>query len=349
MLLGHFADMWCNYRDWKNRDKKNWAHFKFWNKDGVAEVFFAPWNHLNFPLVFSDHSRISWDSAKHCDIDAGNVRGFLSKQEVRNIGNASCLPILLPLRKTEKPYQVKDCLNLIWDLSDNMEQIDKMAACFEPTVSNKKKLSRRHREIIRFYVEFLDFLNELVNVENDKKAVAKLLRNSYTDALLDLGAMPAKATIEQQEKACLLGSMYLAKDVLKESRYRDNILAAINGLKKYLGRDVVLTDFAEFVRECLKKNSKYQEIFCYQDEDGIYLFYNRYWEGFKNYCDSNHLVIKCGAAAFRRNVLEKYISPQYDPSNPRKYPRYDYRKKVDNEKAVVLKVSPKILKLKWDN
>lgn len=110
----------------------------------------------------------------------------------------------------------------------------------------------------------------------------------------------------------------------------------------------MLEDFAAFVCDCLRQNSKYREAFFYQNQDGIYLFYNKYWETFQKYCDSNGIIISCGAAAFRRNVIEKYIFPQYDPSNPRKYPRYDYRKKVDGQKAVVLKVSPKILRLKLE-
>lgn len=345
MLLGQFADMWCNYRNWNNCSEKNSVGLKFWHKDGIAGVIFAPWNHLNFPLVFSDYSRVSWDSAKHGDIEAQKITGHLSKKEVRDIGGASCLPLLLPLQKAEKPYPQRDCLKLVWDPANTM---DEMISRFEPTVRNKKRLSRRHREIMRFYGAFLRTLNEFIQKSDNKNAVAKQIRQNYKDALFDLGTTQAKATLERQEKACLLSSMYLARDMMEGSRYSSDILIAIDGVKKYLGRDAVLTDFAKFVCDCLKSGSKYHGAFCYQDQEGIYLFYNKYWEEFQKYCVSNGVIISCGAAAFRRNVIEKYITPQYDPSNPRKYPRYDYRKKVGNQKAVVLKVSPQIFVSKLD-
>lgn len=348
MLLGQFADMWCNYRDWNDRKKKNSVDLRFWHNNGIAGAIFAPLNHLNFPLVFSDYPRVSWDSAKYGGIEAQKVRDFLSRREVRDIGGASCLPLLLPVQKAEKPYPQKDCLKLIWDPANNMDQINEMISHFEPTERNQKRLSRRHREIMRFYVAFLRTVNEFIQKSDNKNAIAKQIRQNYKDALFDLGATQAKATLEQQEKACLLGSMYLVRDLMQESRYSGDISTAIDGAKKYLGRDAVLTDFAKFVCDCLKNSSKYHGAFCYQDQEGIYLFYNKYWEEFQKYCVSNGVIIGCGAAAFRRNVIEKYITPQYDPSNPRKYPRYDYRKKVGNQKAVVLKVSPQILKLKLD-
>lgn len=342
MFLGQFADMWCNYRDWNDCNEENSVGSKFWHKNGIAGVIFAPWDHLNFPLVFSDCSRLTWGD----DIESQKIVDFLSKREVCAIGETSCLPLLLPLRKSEKPYPQKDCLKLIWNPANDRDEMKEMIARFEPTDPTQKKLSRRHREIMRFYVAFLETLNDFIQETHTKKAIAKQIRQNYKEALLDLGAVPAKATLEQQEKACLLGSLYLARDMMGESRYGGDISTAIDGVKKYLGRDVMLEDFAAFVCDCLRQNSKYREAFFYQDQDGIYLFYNKYWETFQKYCDSNGIIISCGAAAFRRNVLEKYISPQYDPSNPRKYPRYDYRKKVDGQKAVVLKVSSQILKLK---
>lgn len=344
ILLGQFADMWCNYREWNDCNKKNSVGLKFWHKNGIAGVIFAPWDHLNFPLVFADYSRVTWG----CDIESQKIMDFLSKKEVRDIGGVSCLPLLLPLRKSEKPYPQKDCLKLVWDTANDTNPINEMTARFEPTERIQKRLSRRHREIMRFYVAFLGTLNDFIQKSDTQNTVAKQIRQNYKDALFDLGAVPAKATLEQQEKACLLGSMYLARDMMRESRYSGDILTAIDGVKKYLGWDVVLTDFAKFVCDCLKSGSKYRGAFCYQDQEGIYLFYDKYWEEFQKYCVSNGVIINCGAAAFRRNVIEKYISPQYDPSNPRKYPRYDYRKKVDGQKAVVLKVSPKILRLKLE-
>lgn len=342
MLLGKFADMWCNYRDWNDCNEKNSVGSKFWHKNGIAGVIFAPWDHLNFPLVFSDCSRLTWGD----DIESQKIVDFLSKREVYAIGETSCLPLLLPLQKTEKPYPQKDCLKLIWNPANDRNEMKEMIARFEPTDLIQKKLSRRHREIMRFYVAFLGTVNEFIQKSDNKNAIAGQIRQNYKDALFDLGAAQAKATLEQQEKACLLGSMYLARDMMQESRYSGDISTAIDGVKKYLGRDVMLKDFVAFVCDCLRQDSKYREAFFYQDQDGIYLFYNKYWEIFQKYCDSNGIIISCGAAAFRRNVLEKYISPQYDPSNPRKYPRYDYRKKVDGQKAVVLKISSQILKLK---
>lgn len=344
MFLGQFADMWCNYRDWNDCNEKNSVGSKFWHKNGIAGVIFAPWDHLNFSLVFSDCSRLTWGD----DIESQKIVDFLSKREVCAIGETSCLPLLLPLRKSEKPYPQKDCLKLIWNPANDRDEMKEMIAHFEPTDPTQKKLSRRHREIMRFYVAFLRTVNKFIQKSDNKNAIAGQIRQNYKEALLDLGAVPAKATLEQQEKACLLGSLYLARDMMGESRYGGDISTAIDGVKKYLGRDVMLEDFAAFVCDCLRQNSKYREAFFYQDQDGIYLFYNKYWETFQKYCDSNGIIISCGAAAFRRNVLEKYISPQYDPSNPRKYPRYDYRKKVDGQKAVVLKVSPKILRLKLE-
>ena len=86
------------------------------------------------------------------------------------------------------------------------------------------------------------------------------------------------------------------------------------------------------------------EVLFYQDTDGIYLHYKQYWPAFQKYCKKHGIILSDSAAQFRREKLNGYIKPQYIAGGS-KYPRYDYRKKVDGIEASVLNVRPNILKL----
>ena len=100
-------------------------------------------------------------------------------------------------------------------------------------------------------------------------------------------------------------------------------------------------DFAQFVKCCITEK---HEVLFFQDTDGIYLHYKQYWPAFQKYCKKHGIILSDSAAQFRRAKLNGYIKPQYTAGGS-KYPRYDYRKKVDGREVSVLNVRPNILKL----
>lgn len=326
MLMERFTHMWCNYRPWKKRKKEKKGIGKFWNLSNQT-VILAAWNHFNFPFVVSDSPNL----------------GLPTKKQVNQLAQASCLPILFTFSKPSQQYPAADCLKLTWS-PPGCKKLKKMIDQFEPTYENKENIWHRHWLIVQFYVTFIRALEAMIKEAPDQKTVRKRLGSHYRRAILDLGVLPKNASVEQRQKAHLLSAMYLARDLLGASTYAKDIERAISGLKRHLSRDASLSGFAAFVRQCLEPASEYGAAFCYQDRAGIYLHYKGYWAEFKRYCAQHGVKINLGEAAFRRNVLKPYLTPQYEPSDLLTHPRYDYRKKVGDRVEIVLNLSPKILK-----
>lgn len=340
MLMERFTHMWCNYRPWKKRKKEKKGIGKFWNLSNQT-VILAAWNHFNFPFVVSDSPSLPWDCGH--EQDKYHDLPMPTKKRVNQLAQASCLPILFTFSKHGQQYAATDCLKLTWSPPGG-EKLKKMIDQFEPTCKNKKYIWYRHWLIVQFYVTFIQSLEAMIKEAPDQKAVKKRLGSYYKRAILDLGVLPKNASVEQRQKAYLLSAMYLARDLLGASTYAKDIDRAISGLKRHLSRDAALSDFAAFVRQCLEPSSDYRGAFCYRDSDGIYLHYKGYWTQFKCYCAQRGIKINSGEAAFRRNVLKSYLTPQYEPSDQLKHPRYDYRKKVGDRVEIVLNLSPIILK-----
>lgn len=339
-LLERFTHMWCNYRPWKKRKKKKGRIRKFWNLSNQT-VILAAWNHFNFPFVVSDSPSLPWD-CEH-EQDKYHDLPIPTKKRVNQLAQASCLPVLFTFSKPGQRYPAADCLKLTWSPPGG-EKLKRMIDQFEPICENKENIWHRHWLIVQFYVTFIQALETTIK-EAPEKAVRKRLGSHYRRAVLDLGVLPKNASVEQRQKAYLLSAMYLARDLLGASTYAKDIDRAISGLKRHLSRDASLSDFAAFVRQCQEPASEYRAAFCYQDRAGIYLHYKGYWTEFKRYCVQRGVKINLGEAAFRRNVLKSYLTPQYEPSDQLKHPRYDYRKKVGDQVEIVLNLSPKILRI----
>lgn len=118
-------------------------------------------------------------------------------------------------------------------------------------------------------------------------------------------------------------------------------------MRELFGHQASATDFASFIEEALQERSEYHSVLFGEDSDGLYLRYKTYWTAFEDYCKKNGVVLYQNALQFRKQELipERYIQPQYRVNDPNRYPRYDYRKKIDGKEETVLKVSRRILKL----
>lgn len=345
-------DFWCNYREWLVRSKsmllEGTVKSKFrrhWDKVGVL----AKWDHLNFPLLFTNYKRISWDLRRDSDVNfyPGTERA-LKKKQLTIINQASCLPILLPYHESERTQKRLECLTLSLRIPD----IEKELHRFSEGQKNELGLNAAHKNLIRYYLSIMKGLSS--RCINEYKGI---LRKCYKSALLDLGALQKSTPIEYQYKACLLGTLYFVKEIQPKEVATTRLDRAIQYLKIMLGHyekaprvedSVKVSDFAEFVRQSLKEDSEYHNILFHQDEGGIYFYYNQYWAAFQRFCKSNDLDLFSSAAHFRREVLyiEKLIKPQYEvPPGSGKYPRFDYVKKIGDCKERVLNVSPKILSL----
>jgi len=185
----------------------------------------------------------------------------------------------------------------------------------------------------------------------DRKKIKKALQNAYQEALDDIGAPRENPSMDEQHKACLLGSLYYAATVFEEAGVEDRYTqfkSHICQVRKFFGHQAAADDFAAFVEEVLREDSAYHPVLFGEDGDGIYLRYKTYWEAFEDYCKKNGVVLHQNALQFRKRELipAGYIRPQYRVSDPRKYARYDYRKKIDDREETVLNVSKRILKVK---
>lgn len=149
MLLERFTHMWCNYRPWKQRKKKNEGKGKFWNPADHI-VIPAQWNHFNFPFVVSDSRSLPRDRGT----EQGKYYGLPTKKQVNQLAQASCLPVLFIFSKPDQQYPAADCLKLTWSPPGG-EKLKRMIDQFEPTCENKENIWHRHWLIVQFYVTFI--------------------------------------------------------------------------------------------------------------------------------------------------------------------------------------------------
>lgn len=351
--LDCYADMWCNFREWENR-KGTAEHLKTENtgvkfQPPILKKFrsrwtdiraTAIWQHLNFPLIYSDHRRIDYGDEifSFYEFNGQNVPDFLSKKQLKRIISTSTLPILLPTVSPPKPYSQQECLTV---------------SCDKTIIGAKKwigefyrvaeKAMARHELLLDFYMAVMRNLNG-VNITQ----IRKPLLAAYRTALTRLGASKKEPSIEQQHKACLLGSMYFIQTYLSnEGGEYSRFESHIHCVERILGCEATLTDFANFVFLAMDKDSPYHSaILKIEEKIGIFLDMKKYWTIFQSYCKEKNIKLLCTELQFRKWELisGNYLKPQYEVADPNKYLRYDYRKVVDGKKRIVLNVDWKILK-----
>lgn len=144
-ILDGLADFWCNYRAWEDRGKKNEYGGKFrrnWDSPDLGSM----WNHLCFPLAFTNYKRIS-SSARSMDdvklysqyLERNSKKIGINKKQLAHINQSKCLPILLPLKAssslTLRACAEKDCLTLSFGLN-NTQLLLKQFDDTDITISN---------------------------------------------------------------------------------------------------------------------------------------------------------------------------------------------------------------------
>ncbi len=337
--LNDYIELWCDFKTFdapkddlkvgKRKFRRNWTD----EKPAVA------YKHLGFPLVYSNYRKLEWGDMEPEAYPKATPS--LTKTQLQKINQASCLPILLPFRKPEKPYKEIDCLTIPFSIGQN-ENVDRLIE----KATYKAERYERHEHIKSIYYKFMALLHG-----QELKIIKKELQKAYDKALVDIGAPPKGPSMEQQHEACLLGALYYAAAVFEKAGIEDHYTqfsGHIRQVKTFFGHQASASEFAAFVRETLQGNPEYQSVLFGEDADGIYLRYKMYWEAFERYCEKNGVVLHQNALQFRRQELipSGYIQPQYREKSPHKYTRYDYRKKIEGKEETVLNVSRRILSIK---
>ena len=346
-VLNAYVKLWCDFRPcehngWNENEEATYHLLtkgnKFWN-NWTKKKPAAVWKHLGFPLVYSNYKEMEWGEEEPEFYK--KTLDSISKKRLKEINQTSCLPLIFPFARPPKPYPESDCLTVVWRLP-TAEDIKKI----EHLLTDGVGYDGHHEHIKAVYYKFMALL-----FGKTVETIKKPLQKAYQKALDDIGAPRQEPSMEQQHKACLLGSLYYASAVFEEAGIEDRYTqfkSHIRGVKKFFGHQAAADDFAAFVNEALREDSKYHSILFAEDEDGIYLKYKMYWAAFEDYCKKNGVVLHQNALQFRKRELipQEYIQPQYRVSDPDKYVRYDYRKKIDGKEETVLNVSRRILKRK---
>lgn len=350
--------MWCNFREWTVRKKKA-AHLqtedigakfqpkiskKFRNRWTDLKLT-ASWQHLNFPLVYSDRERVTWGDKSFSFYKSKEqaVPMVLSKKQLKKINLTSTLPILMPTVSSSKSYSSQECLTFVCDeiLIGQRERV-------RESYRIEEIMCARHERLLNFYTKVLQILNGMNAGE-----IRKPLLAAYHKALNYLGASKKDTSFEQQHKACLLGSMYFIKANLsgEDGKY-PRFASFIHCVERIFGCEATLTDFATFVSLARGTDSSYHSaVLKVEEKVGIYLNKKEYWAVFQSYCKEKEIKLFCTELQFRKRELIPggYLKPQYEVADPNQYARYDYRKVIDGKKRIVLNVDWKILKKAKDN
>lgn len=344
--LNTYAKLWCDFRPQEHtgwsEEKEETYHFltkdsEFWNNWAKKKPS-AVWKHLGFPLVYSNYKKMKWGEEAPEFYKEAKIS--LSKKELQEINQTSCLPLIFPLIRPPKPYPELDCLTVVWRLP-TAEDIKKI----ERLITDGEGYDGHHEHIKAIYYKFMALLRG-----KTAKTIKEPLQKAYQKALDDIGAPRRRPSIEQQHKGCILGALYYAAYIFEEAgienRYTQ-IESHIRQVRELFGHQASAVDFASFIEETLRERSEYHSVIFGEDSDGFYLRYKTYWTAFEGYCKKNGVVLCQNALQFRKQELipGRYIQPQYQVNDPNRYLRYDYRKKIDGKEETVLKVSRRILKL----
>ena len=309
-----------------------------------SSISLASWNHLCFPVIFSDYQNIEEDEEDECDsstimqteeqeyiFDQDNTDALPETEQCVPISNAhkylkklSCLPIfLLKESALGKARKGKEILSLKWNASNIPDVVPNEA--------------QKHRLIMNGYIGLLEAINE-AGYEAFRRCYSEASKNAYKE----IGVFKKNAARDQRYCATLLISLLIADQyATKNTMFWIAVQDSLAYLRTCVIHHADTADFAQFVKCCITEK---HEVLFYQDTDGIYLHYKQYWPAFQKYCKKHGIILSDSAAQFRRAKLNGYIKPQYTAGGS-KYPRYDYRKKVDGREASVLNVRPNILKL----
>jgi len=339
--LDTLLDLWCNFRDWENRESAE-ENGTFFRREAASFGTVAPWSHRHFPLVFTNYHRIS-ERAQHVQRDVSfypfKIRWDAptpvgaDKAEVKLLSECTCLPILLYLEldgiSVLRRQKTERCLRVML----RNEELECLGSALAQTDS-----AARHAAVLRGMASLLEDINA---AEESARRIAA--RESFRAALGALGQRMKGDEADRRHKAALLTALRFAAEC--SSQHREWLESVFSALLRTLGREAGLSDFAGFVRACLRPDSPYDGVLFYRDDDGIYLRYKAYWSAFADYCAGQSVELICSAGAFRRSLLHKngYIKPQYEVNEPGKYLRYDYRKVAGDVEETVLNVSPRLL------
>ena len=320
--MNNCAELFCNYRKWSERSKDYDNKFRL---SLARKNLQSTWKkHLHFPLVFTDYPREDIPAISDYDLH------IKPKWSEKLFGKLSCLPILL-LQHSVYAENVhrKNILTLRW----NASKAERYEEWFE---KNWYSANIHHEHIMGGYVRFLREISD-----TDIKQFKRVGRKARKQAEMDAGMYCPNPTQEQHWCRSLLCALYIAQEYNTVDRmFQIAVKQTIAYLKASVVRFATIEDFAKFIQT----DAQTQDILFYRDDTGIYLHYKAYWTAFEAYCRKRYIALAVGAAQFRRTVLSEYIRPQYKATIT-KYPRYDYRKKVNGIEAEVLNVDPKILKL----
>lgn len=320
--MNNCAELFCNYRKWSERSKDYDNKFRL---SLTRKNLQSTWKkHLHFPLVFTDYPRENIPSISDYDLH------IKPKWSEKLFGKLSCLPILLLQHSVyAEDVQGKNILTLRW----NAQKAKRYEEWFE---KNWYPVNIHHEHVMGGYVRFLREISD-----TDIKQFKRVGRKARKQAEMDAGMYCPNPTQEQRWCRSLLCALYIAQEYNTVDRmFQIAVKQAIAYLKASVVRFATIEDFAKFIQT----DAQTQDILFYRDDTGIYLHYKAYWPAFEAYCRKRHIALAVGAAQFRRTVLSEYIRPQYKATTT-KYPRYDYRKKVNGIEAEVLNVDPKILDL----
>lgn len=353
--LNGFVHLWCDFDIAKGRRSSKQQEtdpvisdmkpFRGFRRSWCAIPRSAPWMHLYFPLVYSNYHKSQWDNEIILYTDLFQQKRkklHPGKAWVKDIGQISCLPILLFLVPPKKAYPKADCLSIEWEFPSHTDfgQIERrMPNLYDQGHQN-------HEHIKSIYYKFLQLLYGKTH-----KEVRKSLKMSYKEALQTIGASLKNPTSDHQHKACILGSLYFARNTFHAAGIEDRDTQFERHIKQvekiFERQQATAADFAGFLVDAHREDSPYHKAILLWDKKGIYLEWGNYWGDFKSYCKKHNITLDCTELQFRKCYLieEGYLRPQYQVANQKKYPRYDYRKKIEGEEKTVLNVKPKILKL----
>ena len=332
-VLEQQAHYWCDFRDWmKEMGEEEWAEYsKFRCRyDRLPPI--GSWANLGFPTVLFNFKKQEEpsDPIEYRITKDGEPVIALKKADLDYLCNGYGLSVLLPALPPKRSYAKKQCLSL------------------DVPLENCQDLCRRwnwgiprkgHEAVMEYYRLCLRAIDS-----QPASKVKKGLRESCQRALADLGAASGEETRKDQ-LACLLGTLYFLRTTLEQKGEKvERLEKLIQAFYREIG-GVTTAHFAAFVKQLLQNPAKHANVLFGQEQDGIYLVYQTYWDAFQDFCRRQGVLLSCSAKKFRDSCLlpNRLIQPQYTPSNGG-YARYDYRKKLNGKEETVLKVSPDILK-----
>lgn len=372
-----YADLYCNFRNWGDSLIERYEGAKFcyqYPKECNHSACLAWWNHLYFPVVFTNDSIDTEESDDEITVEEHFVDMLTAEEraerDVRRRARLKDNPVVyegdsakddlehkiivdhtleddfegseFKINKARKYLKKLTCLPVLvmYEGAEGEPLKGKNVLSLHVNMDSKSNGFpndyERHNCIMGGYVGFLKSINH-GGMTEFRAACKEASKKAYQD----LGTLKKDATRQQHYQAKLLCSIYVAQHyAIKNTLFYVAVQDTLVYLKKHIAHLATAEDFAQFLR-CTSTDDS---VIFHCDDTGIYLHYKQYWLAFQKYCENHGIVLSVSAAQFRRTVLKNYIRPQYQASGG-KYLRYDYRKKVDGREAVVLNVDPKILDL----